>query len=262
MLALFALLTSQPVRAFCDANSPEIRRLNALANQSNAILERSSGLAICSAAKLELVKQRLAVMQRMVDLGDQLSSGCASDNVNIEAQRDNMELVETMEKYLDACARNSTRTDRSLNSQPPLAPPTPGRSEMPQRPKLEPERLFLVVSSGFHATTVAELIAYAKSNPRRVTIAITNHSGSNEASATRSAAELFVKTTGLDLTAYSYDAYEASVRDVIGGSTMTGFFPTAAIAEGIKTGTLRILAVTGSQRLTGFANVPTLAESF
>jgi tripartite-type tricarboxylate transporter receptor subunit TctC len=114
----------------------------------------------------------------------------------------------------------------------------------------------LVVSKGFAAHSVGELIALAKSRPGAI-----NYASAGNGSGQHLSAELFKLVTGANLTHVPYRGAQPAYTDVIAGQVPV-FFDNLASAMGqIEGGTVRVLAVTGSERSPQLPDVPTVAEA-
>jgi tripartite-type tricarboxylate transporter receptor subunit TctC len=107
----------------------------------------------------------------------------------------------------------------------------------------------------FPSRTVPELIAYAKSNPGKVTLGTgTKGVGPNMA------AELFKMMTGVDLVIAAYRAEAQMLTDLIGGQLQVGFSGISSSLENIKSGRLRALAMAGTGRFEALPDIPTIGE--
>lgn len=114
----------------------------------------------------------------------------------------------------------------------------------------------LVAPVSFPASTVAELVAYAKKNPDKVSYASSGTGSSDHLSAI-----LFrqrTNTTGVDV---PYKGGAAAIADLIGGQVNVSFQNLGAVLTHVKAGKLKALAVTGESRVPDLPNVPTLAEA-
>jgi tripartite-type tricarboxylate transporter receptor subunit TctC len=114
----------------------------------------------------------------------------------------------------------------------------------------------LVVNPSLPANNVAELIAYARANPGKLSYG----SGGN-GSAAHIALELFKQRTGTEIVHVPYRGTSPSVTDVIGGQvamTMTGVPPVLPF---VQSGRLKALGVSSRQRVEALPNVPTIAEA-
>jgi tripartite-type tricarboxylate transporter receptor subunit TctC len=105
------------------------------------------------------------------------------------------------------------------------------------------------------ARTVPELLADAKSNPGKITVA-----SAGVGSAPHMYWELFRSMTGVDMVHVPYRGGGPAVADLIGGQVQVYFGTNAAVIEYIRAGRLRALAVTGARRTPTLPDVPALAE--
>ena len=114
----------------------------------------------------------------------------------------------------------------------------------------------LVVNSKVPAANVAELIAYAKANPGKLTYA-TSGSGS----AQHLAVVLFMARTGINLTHVPYKGVGALTQDLLGGTVDMAIADQASMMSHVRAGTLRALALAGTKRSTDLPDLPTIAEA-
>lgn len=114
--------------------------------------------------------------------------------------------------------------------------------------------VLLTVNSSFPATTVEELIAYAKANPRKV-----NYATPGIGSAGHLSAEMFSLRAGVQLTHVPYKGSDA-IQGLVSGDVQLAFFGLAATQAHVKAGKLRYLATTTPNRLPAAPTVPTLSE--
>ncbi len=113
----------------------------------------------------------------------------------------------------------------------------------------------LIVNPAFPAHSVPELIAYAKANPGKI-----NMASGGTGTVTHVAGELFKSMAGVDMLHVPYRNDGAAITDLIAGRVQAYFIALAGAAEFIKTGKVRALAVTTSERSTAFPDIPTVAE--
>src|SRR5271169_4260471 len=112
----------------------------------------------------------------------------------------------------------------------------------------------LVVNPSLPAKSVPELIAYAKSNPGKVTVA-----SAGIGSAPHMFWELFRSVTGVDMVHVPYRGGGPAVTDLLGGQVLVYFGTFASTIENVRAGKLRALAVTSPARATVLPDVPAMA---
>jgi tripartite-type tricarboxylate transporter receptor subunit TctC len=113
----------------------------------------------------------------------------------------------------------------------------------------------LVVHPSLPVKTVPELIAYAKSNPGKVTIA-----SAGIGSAPHMYWELFRSVTGVDMVHVPYRGGGPAVTDLLGGQVLVYFGTFASTIEHVRAGRLRALAVTSAGRAAVLPDIPAMAE--
>jgi tripartite-type tricarboxylate transporter receptor subunit TctC len=116
--------------------------------------------------------------------------------------------------------------------------------------------MILVAHPLFPATTVPELIDYAKSNPGRVTIA-----SFGIGTASHLAGELLKQMAGINMVHVPYRGGAPMITDLLAGQVQIGFDVMVTSLPHVHTGTLRALAVAGSRRFEALPEVPTIAET-
>jgi tripartite-type tricarboxylate transporter receptor subunit TctC len=116
--------------------------------------------------------------------------------------------------------------------------------------------MVLVVSSKVSATSVAELIAQAKAAPNKLTYASAG-SGSPQ----HMAAEVFKSMTGTNLMQIPYKGSAPALVDVLSGTVDVMFCPLNSALPHIRSGKLRALGTTGTERVALLDGVPTIAET-
>lgn len=105
--------------------------------------------------------------------------------------------------------------------------------------------------------TLAELVAYAKANPKKLNYATYGAGGSSQLAAT-----LFMQAAGIEMTAVSYKGATPAVTGLMGGETDLFFDSIPSSLPHVKSGRLKALAVTSEQRVAAASEIPTLAESY
>jgi tripartite-type tricarboxylate transporter receptor subunit TctC len=113
----------------------------------------------------------------------------------------------------------------------------------------------LVVHPSVPARSVPELIAYAKANPGKLTVA-----SSGVGSAPHMFWELFRSMTGVDMLHVPYRGGGPAVTDLLGGQVQAYFATLISAIQYIRDGKLRALAVTGSTRADVLPDIPTVGE--
>jgi tripartite-type tricarboxylate transporter receptor subunit TctC len=111
----------------------------------------------------------------------------------------------------------------------------------------------VVVHPSVEATTVPELIAYAKANPNKLSFG-----SPGVGTAPHLAGELFKMMSGINMTHVPYHGAAAALNDLLSGQVQVMI--TAAARELVRDGKLRALAVTSAQRSEHLPGIPAVAE--
>jgi tripartite-type tricarboxylate transporter receptor subunit TctC len=114
----------------------------------------------------------------------------------------------------------------------------------------------LVVNPTLPVKSVKELIAFATARPGQVTFASGGAGGAQHLSG-----ELFSNLANVKMTHIPYKGSAPGVTALISGETMIGFADMVITLPHVKSGRLRALAVTGSQRSALVPDLPTIAEA-
>lgn len=126
----------------------------------------------------------------------------------------------------------------------------------------EPVSLVATVEWGLVATgdspyrTAADLIAAAKASPGKI-----NYGSGGNGSPQHVAMELFAATAGISLTHVPYKGATQAAVGVAAGEVQVAFQGLATVTGLVKSGKLRLLAVTTPRRMPMFPEVPTVSES-
>jgi tripartite-type tricarboxylate transporter receptor subunit TctC len=113
----------------------------------------------------------------------------------------------------------------------------------------------MVVNPSVPAKTVAELAAYAKANPGKISFGSPGIGTPGHV-----AGELFKIMAGIEMVHVPYRGGGAVMSDLLGGQVQVLFGTTSLTAEQVTAGKLRALAVTSARRWEGLPGVPTVDE--
>ncbi len=114
----------------------------------------------------------------------------------------------------------------------------------------------LMASNAFPPNSVPELVAFAKSQPDRVTYASSGSGGSPHLTA-----ELFQLVTGTRMLHVPYKGGGPAMIDLMAGQVNLLFASVLEASGHIKAGKLKGLAITHAKRSVALPDVPTLAEA-
>src|SRR5262245_22492713 len=113
----------------------------------------------------------------------------------------------------------------------------------------------LVVNPSVPAKTVPELIAYAKTNPRKLSMA-----SAGTGTGSHITGELFKMMTGVDIVHVPYRSGGPAVTDLLAGQVQVLFNPPLVSIAHIRAGGLLALAVTTATRSDVLPDVPTVGD--
>jgi tripartite-type tricarboxylate transporter receptor subunit TctC len=114
----------------------------------------------------------------------------------------------------------------------------------------------LVVPAVSPHKTVADVIAFEKANPDKMSFASSGNGSSDHLTA-----ELFWLQTGTTGSHIPYKGGAPAISDLLGGQVDASFQNVNAVLQHINAGKLRALAVTGDKRSPVLPHVPTLGEA-
>ena len=115
--------------------------------------------------------------------------------------------------------------------------------------------LVLEVIPAIPATSVPEFIAYARANPGKI-----NMGSSGIGTVSHLAAEAFKLATGVEFVNVPYRGSVPMFTDMLGGRVHAAFENIPASIQHLRSGSLRALAVTVTERSEALPSVPTLGE--
>jgi len=118
------------------------------------------------------------------------------------------------------------------------------------------EPLVLLVHPAVPATSVTQLIDYAKANPGKLRMASTGAWSSPHVSG-----ELFRMLTGVAVEIVQYPGGGPALKALAAGDAQTMFEPMSAAIGFVRAGKLRALAVTTATRSPALPEVPTVADT-
>jgi tripartite-type tricarboxylate transporter receptor subunit TctC len=113
----------------------------------------------------------------------------------------------------------------------------------------------IVVNPSVPTKTVPELIAYAKANPGKITMA-----SAGNGTTSHLAGELFKMMTSVNMVHVPYRGGAPALTDLLAGQVQVFFPPMVISIEQIRAGKLRGLAVTTVTRSQALPDVPTVGE--
>jgi tripartite-type tricarboxylate transporter receptor subunit TctC len=115
--------------------------------------------------------------------------------------------------------------------------------------------MVLEVNPAVPATSVPELVTYAKANPEKISLGNYGFGTSSHV-----IGELFKMTAGINMVDVSYRGTAPMLTDLIGGQIQVAFDNLSGSIEHIRVDKLRALAVTTVSRSPALPNIPTLGD--
>jgi tripartite-type tricarboxylate transporter receptor subunit TctC len=113
----------------------------------------------------------------------------------------------------------------------------------------------IAVGPSVEAKTLAEFIAFAKANPKKV-----NFGSAGVGTQTHLAAENLAHSAGIDITHVPYKGESAAITDLIGGQIHMATPNLGGAISHLQAGRLRALAVTSRERSPQLPDVPAASE--
>jgi len=114
----------------------------------------------------------------------------------------------------------------------------------------------LAVNAELPIKSVADLIAYAKANPGKL-----SYGTSGTGSPHHLAGVLLSQKTGIDIQHVPYRGGGAAVNDLLGGHIGMAFLSLSAAVPQLGSGKIRIIAMVEKTRYAGLPDVPTIGET-
>jgi tripartite-type tricarboxylate transporter receptor subunit TctC len=115
---------------------------------------------------------------------------------------------------------------------------------------------FLTVNPGVPFNSVAELVAYAKANPGKL-----SYGSVGVGSASHLTMEMFKSAAGVNIVHIPYKGSAPNVTDLLGGQVQLSFLVPGNVLPHLGAGKLKVLAVSGRKRFAATPNTPTMIES-
>ena len=115
--------------------------------------------------------------------------------------------------------------------------------------------LVMVVRGDSKLNSIEDFVDYAKKNPNKLDVGTP---GIN--SVHHFGLELFKKEAGIDVNHVPFQGDAPAAVGVIGGHVEAAFLGLVAVAEPIKSGKMKALAMTTAKRVAQFPSLPTMAE--
>ena len=112
----------------------------------------------------------------------------------------------------------------------------------------------LCVHPSVEATSVAQLVALAKTQPGRITY------GTTPGTVGHITTELFARSAGIELTFVPYKGTALALNDAVAGHIQVVFGPPLTTMPHVRAGLLRALAVATPERFSLLPDLPTIAE--
>src|SRR6202163_2085429 len=116
--------------------------------------------------------------------------------------------------------------------------------------------VILVVNPSLPFQSVADLVAYAKANPGKL-----SYGSAGTGTVPHLTAELFKSAAGVSMVHVPYRGGALSIQDVIAGNLQLTFEASSPLLAHIGSGQLRALAVLSAKRIAELPDVPTMAEA-
>ncbi|WP_312564597.1 tripartite tricarboxylate transporter substrate binding protein [Comamonas sp.] len=114
----------------------------------------------------------------------------------------------------------------------------------------------VVVRGDLPVNSMQELVAYAKAHPKKL-----NYASSGNGSLQHVTGVQLEQAAGIQIVHVPYKGTGPALQDLLGGQVDLTFGTAPPFMAHIQSGKLKVLAVTGKERLPSLAKVPTTAET-
>ena len=115
---------------------------------------------------------------------------------------------------------------------------------------------YLTVNPSAGVTSVADLVAKAKADPKRF-----SYASVAVGSASHLTMEMFKSAAGINITHIPYKGAAPAMTDLVAGNVQMGFFVPGNVQQFAREGRLKLIASTGQKRIPRTPDVPTMIES-
>ena len=115
--------------------------------------------------------------------------------------------------------------------------------------------IVMVTHPSVPATTVSELVKYAKENPDKL-----SHSSSGNGTISHLAMEDFKRRAGIRMVHVPYPGSQKAMFDLMAGNVQVAMDAVAVTQSHIQAGKMRLLAVATGKRMAAYPDTPTVAE--
>ena len=116
--------------------------------------------------------------------------------------------------------------------------------------------MIMEVNPSVPAKTIAEFVAYAKTNPGKL-----NFGSAGTGGTVHLAGEMFKQMAGVEMTHVPYKGAGPALQDLLSGNIQLMFDTLGTALPPVKSGMLRALAVSSTERIPDLPDLPTIAES-
>ncbi len=116
--------------------------------------------------------------------------------------------------------------------------------------------LALFVPKSFPADSLEQFVQYAKKNPDKI-----SYGSTSPGNVTHLAMAWFANKTGAQMMHVPYKGLAPVIQDVLAGHIQAAFGGVSAIEQFAAKGDIKVLAVSGEQRVKVLPNVPTFKEA-